>query len=181
MIKAREREDQALDLRITGATYRQIGDALGIDHSTAEKAVERALARKEASIADKAGALRALEHERLERMIMAAMPNALKGDIASIEAVRKLSESIRRMLDLDLAGIKHTFAHTIEIVGLQLILDKVYGKPRSAWRPRADHRSGDGSARSRHAPRPGRAIPAQRIDPPASDDALPRSCPSSRS
>lgn len=130
-LNARQLEVKSLELRITGATFAQIGEALGVTGEAARKAVNRALERTELEIADSANLLRELERQRMENMILAAMPGATRGDVPSIEAVRKLSESIRKLLNLDLAGLKITIGGAVEVVGLQTILETVYAS-RSA-------------------------------------------------
>lgn len=45
MIRARQREEQALDLRARGASLTAIGEQLGISHTTASRAIARALRR----------------------------------------------------------------------------------------------------------------------------------------
>ena len=100
-VSAAERERQAVQMRIAGADYQTIADALGMVKSGAYKAVRRSLERTRQQTAESAEELRQIEQNRLERLIVAAMPQALKGDVQSIEAVRRLSESLRKLNGID--------------------------------------------------------------------------------
>lgn len=129
-IKAREREVQALALRLGGATYEQIGKNIGITTEGARKAVRRALDKTQAEVDDLAGQLRELERQRLEALIRAATPQAMRGHLGAIETVRKLSESLRKLQGLD-APAKQEFGFgdeefTVTIGGVQ------YGQTKPA-------------------------------------------------
>jgi hypothetical protein len=66
-VRAALREQQILEMRLAGRTFRQIADALGYKTvSGAYSALQRALAR---TIQEPADAVRRLEVERLDRMI----------------------------------------------------------------------------------------------------------------
>ena len=100
-VGAAEREKQAVQMRIAGADYQTIADALGMVKSGAYKAVKRALEKTRKDTAESVEELRQVEAHRLERLIVSAMPQAIKGDVQSIEVVRKLSESLRKLHGLD--------------------------------------------------------------------------------
>lgn len=100
-IKAAERERQAVRMRLAGATYEDIASSLGISRTGAFKAVSRALAMVREKTSEDAEMLREIERQRLESLILAATPAAGKGDIMAIESVRRLSESLRKLLGLD--------------------------------------------------------------------------------
>jgi len=131
-VTARVRENQAVQLRIGGATFEAIGDALGITHEGARKAVKRALERTGKEIEDGTNLLRELERQRLERLILSTSPAAYRGVLGAVDQVRKLSESIRTLMNLDMAGTKITFDGTLNVEGLKQILDLVYGAPKDA-------------------------------------------------
>lgn len=61
-----ERQKQALDLRKAGASYRRIGDQLGVSHEQARRDVEGALALHLEEVATSADQLRALELAKLD-------------------------------------------------------------------------------------------------------------------
>lgn len=100
-VQAREREAQAVKLRIAGYTLERIGEALGITHEGARKALKRALARTEEETTEQVSYLRELERQRLEWAMSAISPLVQKGNLTAIETYRKLSESLRRLMGLD--------------------------------------------------------------------------------
>jgi len=63
-----ERARRALDMRVTGMTFSQIGEALGVDRTTAFRYVNNALEECAKENVDKAGELRALELQRLDKL-----------------------------------------------------------------------------------------------------------------
>lgn len=100
-IAASERQRQAVQMRLAGADYRTIGEALDMTPSGAYRSVKAALDTTREKTAEDAEQLRAIENRRLESMILAAMPQAKKGHLQAIETVRKLSESLRKLNGLD--------------------------------------------------------------------------------
>jgi hypothetical protein len=88
---------QALQLRASGATYRQIGDALGIDKQTAWRLVQE----EAAQIAQEtAREVLALELARLDRLQMGVWGDAISGDHKAIEVVLRIMEQRARLLGL---------------------------------------------------------------------------------
>jgi hypothetical protein len=101
-IKSAELEKRATELRLAGYTYRKIAEIIGnVTHVSVYKAVLRSLKRNQEETLENAEMLRAIEQERLERLIAAADVKAQAGDIAAIEVVRKLSESLRKLNGID--------------------------------------------------------------------------------
>lgn len=101
-IKSSELEKRATELRLAGLTYRAIAEAIGgISHIAAYKAVIRSMDRNRKQAEENAETLRTIEQNRLERLIAAADEKAQLGDIAAIDVVRKLSESLRKLNGLD--------------------------------------------------------------------------------
>lgn len=98
--RARVREQQALELRIAGYTYQQIGDAVGITAQAAHKAVARAVARTAAHIEQDAETLRALEIERLDRLMAAIWPRAMRADLGAVDKLLKALSLRYRLLGL---------------------------------------------------------------------------------
>ena len=80
ILLARQHEEQALELRLGGATYAQIAEALGMTSGGAYKAVARAMERTRKEADEKAEELRRIEYLRLERMHMGLWPRAKAGD-----------------------------------------------------------------------------------------------------
>lgn len=101
-IKAAELERRATELRLAGHTYRAIADIIGgVTYIGVYKAVIRSLKRNQEETAENAEVLRSIEQDRLERLIAAADAKAQAGDIAAIDTVRKLSESLRKLNGID--------------------------------------------------------------------------------
>jgi len=99
---AAEKRRQAVLMRISGATYEDIGNALGISRQAAYIHVKTALEQTRLQTSEDTEALREIEKERLERMVLALTPKAQKGDTAAVDTVRKLSESLRKLLGLNM-------------------------------------------------------------------------------
>ena len=98
---ARQRADQALDLRIAGASYRQIAAALGVSQKTAYYDVQGALGTLDAVVAVKAERLRDLEAARLDRLNAALAPGIKAGQPAAVFAAVKIMERRAKLLGLD--------------------------------------------------------------------------------
>ena len=103
IVRGREREEQALQLRIAGLTYRCIGEEMGISESGAYKAVARALRRLNERIAESAEELRRIEMERLNALHLAFWPRAEKGDEKAADRILRIGAAIRALWGLDAA------------------------------------------------------------------------------
>ncbi len=101
-VRARERELRALELRKAGATYRRIGEHLGITEQGAHKAVMRALNKLIADVSESADQLRELEVQRLDAMLLGLWDQARLGDVKAVTASLRVMERRARMLGLDL-------------------------------------------------------------------------------
>jgi hypothetical protein len=94
-----DKESKVLELRRAGLTWQRIAEETGYaDHTGAYAAYKRAIKRTLQQPADE---LREQELDRIDRLQLAAWPNAMKGDIKSILAVVKLMERRARLLGLD--------------------------------------------------------------------------------
>ncbi|MGO8685209.1 MAG: hypothetical protein ACLQUT_11610 [Thermoleophilia bacterium] len=100
-LKARQHEEQALELRLSGASYAQIGEALGMTAGGTFKAVERALARQTAETNEKAEKLRRFEVSRLDRLLMGLWPRARSGDEKAARVAIQISKRRSELLGLD--------------------------------------------------------------------------------
>lgn len=92
------REQQAVALRAAGATYLEVGRALGMDRSNAHKMVLRALARDHSDAVDD---LRRTESERLDRMQRAVWVEATQGNLPAVDRVLRIMERRARLFGLD--------------------------------------------------------------------------------
>ena len=75
------KRDQALALRLAGATYRNIAQQIDRSAKTAHQMVEEALRETEEATAEKADSLRELELRRLDRLMLSLWQRALGGRI----------------------------------------------------------------------------------------------------
>lgn len=92
------KETQILALRASGASWAEVGRALGMDRSNAHKVGMRALAREHSEAADD---LRRTESERLDRMQKALWLDATNGDRTAIDRVLRIMERRARLFGLD--------------------------------------------------------------------------------
>ena len=92
---------KALDLRISGARYRQIGAALGVSHNQAHRDVTEALDELAQANQAKAGQLRDIELERCEKLTIALWAKVKDGDAQAITAAVRVMERRARLLGLD--------------------------------------------------------------------------------
>ena len=102
-ITALERELQALELRKAGATYREIGNALGISDVGAAKALRRAIRKLNERTVEQAAVVRRLELERLDRMQLALWNRATdikNPDLKAVDRVLKIMDHRAKLLGL---------------------------------------------------------------------------------
>lgn len=93
------RHNQAIELRIAGATFQQIADTLGYGSpSAASKAISSGLTRMLQEPAEK---LREIERERLDRAQAAIWKRVLGGDEKAIDAFIRISKRRGDLLGLD--------------------------------------------------------------------------------
>jgi hypothetical protein len=94
-----ERDTEAARLLEQGHSYDEIAEELGFSsRGNAWRAVQRVLRDVPVKAVSQ---LRAREFARLELLWESLLPGIEAGDVPSINAGRKLSESMRKMFDLD--------------------------------------------------------------------------------
>jgi DNA-binding CsgD family transcriptional regulator len=107
----RERAVKALELRIAGGTYRQIGAQLGVSEKTAYYDVQTELGRLDAVAKQRAERLRDLEARRLDMLTVALAAGIRMGDPRAIGAAVRIMERRARLFGLDapvkIAGDEH--------------------------------------------------------------------------
>jgi DNA-binding CsgD family transcriptional regulator len=96
-----ERKLQALELRKGGATFQQIGDALGISKQNAHKHVMTALTAMNEQIAEEASVMRTLELERLDKLWFAMYRQATQGNQGAVDRCIRIMERRAKLLGLD--------------------------------------------------------------------------------
>lgn len=95
--KAKERE-KTMQLRLAGATYREIAEAMDCSVSTAKRRCETSLAeigKQEREL------LRSLEVDRLDRLQRAVWADAIQGDLPSIDRALKIIDQRSKLLGLN--------------------------------------------------------------------------------
>jgi hypothetical protein len=98
-VKAAERQRQAMQLRIAGASYAAIARELGYAHP---KGAERAIiAGLRAFFREPATELLPLELERLDRLQVALWPDAIAGNVQAVMAVLRIMDRRARYCGLD--------------------------------------------------------------------------------
>ena len=98
-IAAVERQRQAVQLRLAGATYAQIAEKLGYRQAAgALKAVEAALAK---TLREPTDQLRELELARLDALWLSIWPQAQQGSLGAVDRCLRIQERRARLLGLD--------------------------------------------------------------------------------
>jgi hypothetical protein len=100
-IQAAERRVQALALRREGATFTEIGEALGINRSAAHKAVSRALDELAQLAEGEVVSLRALELDRLDALQRSIWTQAMDGALPAVDRLLRIMERRAKLLGLD--------------------------------------------------------------------------------
>lgn len=98
---ATERRQQALDYRIAGLTFQQIGDKLGITKQAAHALIVAALDDINKKTAIDAEKLREMELERLDSLWRTVYPQAKSGNLGATDRALKIMERRARLLGLD--------------------------------------------------------------------------------
>jgi DNA-binding CsgD family transcriptional regulator len=109
-IRARQREELALKLRIEGKTLDEIGQALGVSRQRAHYILKRALARIAAPEAEE---LRRLHLERLEALIRAHWPQAMAGRVFHTDRVLAALRQEAELFGLYENIVRHDFGQAI--------------------------------------------------------------------
>src|SRR5258706_10523671 len=99
---AAQRRLSAFDLRVAGATYREIGYQLGVSEKTAFYDVQTTLRSMAALEQATAEEYRTVEAARLDAAALALYPLLESGDPAVINSWGRISEGRRKLLGLDL-------------------------------------------------------------------------------
>lgn len=97
-VRTAENMVKAAQLRAAGATFREIGEALDIDHTWARTLVLKAL---EAAHYEAADMMRIQEGQRLDRLQRAHWPAALNGHLGSTQIILRVMERRARLFGLD--------------------------------------------------------------------------------
>lgn len=93
-----ERKRNALELRLAGASYRDIAQALEVSPATALQDCKEALADIPVQQADE---MRTVELSRLDRLQRAVWPRAVKGDLQAVDRAIKIIDRRAKLFGLD--------------------------------------------------------------------------------
>lgn len=96
-----ERRRVAFELRKAGATFEEIGKALGVTRQTAHELVTKLLDEMAAKTAEDVESVRAMELHRLDALFKGLWPSASKGAPQAVEKALKVMERRARLLGLD--------------------------------------------------------------------------------
>lgn len=102
-LRTAERQGRALELRLAGWTYAQIGAELGISQPAAFKLVNRALQQIRAKAAETSEEVLALELQRLDRWLQVADRAVHDGDVNAVAHCLRIQERRAKLLGLDVA------------------------------------------------------------------------------
>ena len=117
LIKSKERQAQALELRKAGATYRQIAEQLGYrSPQAAHKSVTSALKKL---VEEPAKELRKMELERLDGMFIVMYRQAKQGILGAVDRCLRIMERRSKMLGLDVPQ-KFELTWQRELIALML-------------------------------------------------------------
>ena len=100
-LKSAEIRRKALAMRRSGATFDLIGQALGISKQRAHQIITAELLRMAAENAADAEALRALEVERLDRLLQGLWVRAQNGELDAVDRALKIAHRRAALLGLD--------------------------------------------------------------------------------
>ena len=100
-LAAQLRERQALDLRLKGCDYGEIGRKLKISGAGAYKILMRVLDRWKEEFAETVPQVRQMELQRCDVMLKALEKGVRRGDTKSIQTALKVGERRARLLGLD--------------------------------------------------------------------------------
>lgn len=89
---------KAIELRAAGASYREIGAALGVTHVTARNWVLTAVDEVKY---EQAETMRKVEGTSLDRLQRALWPQAIQGDAKAAQGVLRIMERRARLFGLD--------------------------------------------------------------------------------
>lgn len=110
-------DTEALRLRSSGMTYREIAERQVTDVSTAHRRVARAL---EAVPYEAVEHHRQVEMERLDNLTAALWPSAMAGNVRAVEMVLKTMDRRAALLGLDAPRRKSVEVITPDLIGAEI-------------------------------------------------------------
>ena len=92
---------QAVQLRMAGCTLEEIGKQIGRSKGSVSKYINQALAEFARDTEEAIAEVKRMEDARIERLIRAHWPQAIKGHLAATDRVIRLMERKARLHGLD--------------------------------------------------------------------------------
>jgi len=133
-----ERKRNALELRLAGASYRDIAQALNCSVGTATNDCKEALAEIPMQQADE---MRTVELSRLDRLQRAVWPKAVKGDLQAVDRAIKIIDRRAKLFGLDAPQQVQITANDID---LDAAVDKMLRVAEMALEQEKTNRPEDG-------------------------------------
>ncbi len=99
-INIAQRQGQALELRASGASLRQIAERLGVSHEQIRLDIQAALSEAIKENVNNAETLRTMEVHRLDNMLLRIQPLINAGDLKAIDRGLRISEQRAKLLGL---------------------------------------------------------------------------------
>lgn len=112
-----ERINKAYTLRLSGLTYREIGARLGVSHVTARKYVTTHLADETLPLVEE---VRKMEYDRMMKILDRLEERASEGDDKALSMMLKVSESLRKLLGVDVPVVAITEHHTVSALDMDI-------------------------------------------------------------
>lgn len=100
-VTASDRRRRALELRMAGSSFADIGAALEISKQAAHQLVTAALRDIEAKTVETTDELRRLELERLDKMLIKVWQQVAQGNLGAVDRALRIMERRSRLLGLD--------------------------------------------------------------------------------
>lgn len=130
---------EAVNLRMGGYNYEEIGRVQGISKTAAYRRVQKGLLECTASLEKDSSSLRSLELERLEAMFRSLWGQAQTGDVDAIDRCMRISAQRTRLLGLDINQVELTFDDQALAILAEIIARRV--DPSTAALIKADFAS----------------------------------------
>jgi hypothetical protein len=125
-IQAKQRQKDALELRLAGASLALIAERLGFKGAQgAQYAIESSL---KYTLEPAATALRQLDTQRLERLLFAVWPQAIRGDLGAIDRALRILSQRARLLGLEQPMITINQDNRTQQVTFQVVYDQPPGE-----------------------------------------------------
>lgn len=100
-VSNKQKADIAFQLRLRGLSYREIGRQLGVTEQRVHQIIQKELKILTERLNSNVEELRTIEDERLNVMLRALMPKAVRGEEAAIDRVLRIMDRRAKFYGLD--------------------------------------------------------------------------------